>query len=59
MEEELEETEFINKNKKQLKQNNGEQIYEYTKLMPSHFRVFILAHSRRIMNNFILSIDGF
>ena len=59
MEEELEETEFINKNKKQLKQNNGEQINEYTKLMPSHLGVFILAHSRRIMNNFILSIDGF
>ena len=59
VEEELEETEFINKNKKYLEQNNGEQINEYTKLMPSHLRVFILAHSRRIMNNFILSIDGF
>ena len=59
VEEELEETEVMNKNKKQLKQNNAEQIDEYTKLMPSHLGVFILAHSRRIMNNFILSIDGF
>ena len=30
-----------------------------TKLLPSHLGVFILSHSRRIMNNFIHSIDGF
>ena len=30
-----------------------------TKLLPSHLGVFILSHSKRIMNNFIHSIDGF
>ena len=29
-----------------------------TKLLPSHLGVFILSHSKRIMNNFIHSIDG-
>ena len=29
------------------------------KLLPSHLGVFILSHSKRIMNNFIRSIDGF
>ena len=32
---------------------------ETTKLLPSHLGVFILSHSKRIMNNFIHSIDGF
>ena len=27
--------------------------------MPSHLGSFILAHSRRIMNNFILEVNGF
>ena len=30
-----------------------------TKLLPSHLGVFILSHSKRIMNNFIHSIDAF
>ena len=29
-----------------------------TKLLPSHLGVFILSHPKRIMNNFIYSIDG-
>lgn len=36
-----------------------EQSSQTTSLMPSHLGSFILAHSRRIMNNFILEIDGF
>ena len=32
---------------------------EQQKLLPSHLGVFILYHSKRIMNNFIHSIDGF
>ena len=30
-----------------------------TKLLPSHLGVFILSHSKRIMNNFIHSLDGY
>jgi len=51
--EEVEETEFYSENIKEI--NNKVS----TSLMPSNLGTFILSHSKRIMNNFILEIDGF
>ena len=53
VEKEIEETEFKKSYTFMMKEK------EYTNLMPSHLGSFILSHSRRIMNNFILTINGF
>ena len=53
VEKEIEQTEFEKSYTFMMKEK------EYTNLMPSHLGSFILSHSRRIMNNFILAINGF
>jgi hypothetical protein len=47
------EDEFIDKN---IINYRGKKC---TSLMPSHLGAFILSHSKRIMNNYILAINGF
>ena len=49
----IEETEFQKSNTFNMREK------EVTSLMPSHLGSFILSHSRRIMNNFILCINAF
>ena len=39
--------------------NHIDNEEEYTDLLPSHLGVFILSHSKRLMNNFLFVIDGF
>ena len=39
--------------------NASNKKQDATKLLPSHIGSFILAHSKRIMNNFLHLIDGF
>jgi len=56
-----EETEFSASNSFQIDVTKGDAKAKknVTRLMPSHLGSFILSHSRRIMNNFILAINGF
>ncbi len=48
---------WLKSKKEEQEENNSDKHLK--KNMPSHIGVFILAHSRRIMNKFIECIDGF
>ena len=39
--------------------NDNEKEYTFTDLLLNHLGTFILGHSKRIMNNFLIEIDGF
>ena len=49
---------MLKKKKDEQKYYNEEHEKKYTSLSPSTLGIFNLGHSKRIMNNFILAVDG-